>query len=383
MICCVVPAARASGFQAYLSGEGHALASRMQILPYEDLLRSRRAPLATYVFSGLDHLCPAERELSAIVADRILESGAAVLNHPRDVLLRYDLLREAYDAGINTFRAVRAGAASSPRVNARTSDAGIEDLRYPVFLREENDHNGGLSPLLQDRNELEKGIVSLLLRGYRLDDLLIVEFCDTSDHALIFRKYSAFIVGDRTLPRYLNVSRAWMVKQTTRLFEMELADQELEFLATNPHAEWLERIFQLARVQYGRADYGMKDGVPQVWEINTNPTIGRMNRARRRTPEHERYQARMKPVRERFYENFYAAWEAVDSTAAGTIDFELPDSLLRQLATEKTAQRRAATRANAARWLAHNAWARAIKRGIEPAAHRVAPLLLRMVRRTD
>jgi hypothetical protein len=382
MICCVVPAARAGGFHAYLSTEGQALVSRMQILPYEDLLRSRRTPLATYVFAGLDQICPAERELAAIVADRIAESGAnvRVLNHPRDVRLRYDLLREAYDTGLNSFRAVRATAAS-PRPNAKSPNDAIETLRYPVFLREENDHNGGLSSLLQDRQALEKGIVSLVLRGYRLDDLLIVEFCDTSDYDLIFRKYSAFIVGDRILPRYLNVSRAWMVKQTTRLYDMELADEELEFLASNPHAQWLERIFDLARVRYGRIDYGLKNGVPQVWEINTNPTIGRNPRSRRRTPEQERYHSRMTPGRERFYESFFAAWEAVDSTATGSIDFELPGALVRQLATEKTAQRRAATRANAARWLAHNAWARAIKRGIEPAAHRVAPFLLRFVPR--
>ena len=38
---------------------------------------------------------------------------------------------------------------------------------------------------------------------------------------------------------------------------------------------WLRRVFAVAGVDYGRVDYGVLDGVPQVWEINLNPTIGR------------------------------------------------------------------------------------------------------------
>ena len=32
-------------------------------------------------------------------------------------------------------------------------------------------------------------------------------------------------------------------------------------------------MFQIAGIDYGRIDYSMLDGEPQVWEINTNPTV--------------------------------------------------------------------------------------------------------------
>jgi hypothetical protein len=42
----------------------------------------------------------------------------------------------------------------------------------------------------------------------------------------------------------------------------------------NPHEAWLRRVCELGGVEYGRVDYGMLDGRLQLWEINTNPTIG-------------------------------------------------------------------------------------------------------------
>jgi len=53
----------------------------------------------------------------------------------------------------------------------------------------------------------------------------------------------------------------------------ELLEEELEYVRTNPHAAMLEEIFDLAGIEYGRVDYGLRDGRPQVWEINTNPAV--------------------------------------------------------------------------------------------------------------
>jgi hypothetical protein len=105
--------------------------------------------------------------------------------------------------------------------------------------------------------------------------LLVVEFCDTKDEHGIYRKYSAYKIRDRVVPRYVECSRDWMVKWDWRIFDRVRADEEIRYLETNPHDAWIREIFEVAGIDYGRVDYGVLDGIPQVWEINTNPTIGR------------------------------------------------------------------------------------------------------------
>src|SRR3546814_10272912 len=46
------------------------------------------------------------------------------------------------------------------------------------------------------------------------DTLLITEFCDTQDDRGLYRKYSAFNVGGRIIPRHLHFSRSWQVKRS-------------------------------------------------------------------------------------------------------------------------------------------------------------------------
>lgn len=41
----------------------------------------------------------------------------------------------------------------------------------------------------------------------------------------------------------------------------------------------LRHVFDMAKIEYGRIDYGVHRGEPQAWEINLNPTFSR--RARR------------------------------------------------------------------------------------------------------
>jgi hypothetical protein len=50
------------------------------------------------------------------------------------------------------------------------------------------------------RKELDKALLALRIRGYDREDLLVVEFCDTSDADGIFRKYAAFRVGNAIIP---------------------------------------------------------------------------------------------------------------------------------------------------------------------------------------
>ena len=63
------------------------------------------------------------------------------------------------------------------------------------------------------------------------------------------------------------------------------------FMREHPHHEWLKRVFQEAKIDYGRVDYGMVAGAPVVWEINLNPDYGNRSRKNpeKRNPEVVRY----------------------------------------------------------------------------------------------
>jgi len=71
----------------------------------------------------------------------------------------------------------------------------------------------------------------------------------------------------------------------------------------------VRRAFEMSNIEYGRVDYGIVDGKPQFYEINTNPDVSF-------SAEH-RSQARVES-RKMFVANFKAALAAlppVDQTA--------------------------------------------------------------------
>ena len=52
-----------------------------------------------------------------------------------------------------------------------------------------------------------------------------------------------------------------------------LYDDEYRIIEENRHGEELRPAFEIGGIEFGRADFGLVDGRPQVYEINTNPTI--------------------------------------------------------------------------------------------------------------
>jgi hypothetical protein len=236
------------------------------------LIRYLRAPVVPprghYIFSDLERLTEDEAQQAAVVWQTVAETHPDVrlLNHPTRSMRRYELLRSLRERGINTFDVYRLDEARSP-------------VRYPVFLRVENDHGAARSPLLQTSEELAAHVTFLESQGWNRHSLLVTEFCDTAYADGVYRKYSAFIVGDHVFPRALQFSKHWVQKRSDLLDDALLAE-ELAYVKANPHADILRRVFRLARIEYGRADYGLRDGAVQVWEINTNPHI--TSRATRR-----------------------------------------------------------------------------------------------------
>jgi len=280
MICFLVRERHTYTLTRWIDHYASQLAGRIRMLAYEDL--NGRLPAGTYVFGDVERLGPWRAARAARAWKRMHAAGFPLLNHPLHSLRRYDLLR-ALD---NDFRVFRAGEKAP-------------DLRFPVFLRRESGHKGSLTPLLHSAADLETA-------RRKHPDALLVEFADTSDEEGIYRKYSVFRIGEHLIPRHTLFSKDWVVKQPDVVEDRHL-EEEAVYLRENPHAKELRQIFERAGIEYGRIDYGVKDGRIQVWEINTNPTL--------KTTAGSRFPAR-NPLQDRVGERINAAFLDLASSEA-------------------------------------------------------------------
>lgn len=297
MIHYLVTAEHAYTMRSYLESRGAALASRISIVSYDSLFAGARLPErgAAYIFSDLDRLSDTGRAALGPLHDHLVRLCGAgnVLNDPRRSLLRLELLQTLYRLGINDFNAWRLSDPARP-------------WRYPVFVREEAGFQHAQLPLLRSAEEYEAAIRALRLRNAALEGLIAVEYCDSADARGVFRKFGAFIVGGRIVPRHVYFSRNWMVKHAD-LADPALIAEERAFVDGNPHAGALWRVFDLARISYGRIDYGLLGGRVQVWEVNTNPAFA--------GPAGEDIAGRG-PVHLKFFERIASALAAFDAGVA-------------------------------------------------------------------
>jgi hypothetical protein len=223
----------------FVQGWGKALAGRVTVGLYDGLLAGGALPPGgVVIFSDLDRLTLAERSALAPIHARL----SRALNDPTRSLLRFQMLRAVHERGINRFNVHRTGEVPA---------------RFPVFLRPD-------AGFLNDPPKLLHAVASIPA-GH-----IAVEFCDTADADGVYRKYGAYVVGERIVPRHLFFSRDWLVKSPDLLGAEQLAE-ERAYVETNPHADQLLQICRLARISWGRVDYALLNGKVQVWEINTNP----------------------------------------------------------------------------------------------------------------
>jgi hypothetical protein len=237
--------------------------------------------------------------------------GVRVLNSTETTLLRFELLTELSRRRLNRHEVARAAP-----------DFGA--LHYPVFLREENQHTGPLSALLGTADELRTEIARAIVRGYSLNELLIVEHCDTADADGFYRKYAAFVIGSEIVPQFMSHGRGWLLDLGRTEFTAAVIEEERSYVTRNPHEAELRRIFAVAGTQYGRIDYAFKHGVIETWEINLNPTLARYPSL---SPELAQLR---RPTTELFYRRFLAAFRAVDvgGTSSNTVAIRFaPESL--------------------------------------------------------
>jgi diguanylate cyclase (GGDEF)-like protein len=240
------------------------LASRMLVLPYERAAEQPVLAPGIYIFSDLDRFSDAQLRPVLELARRLGELGESVrlLNDPARVLRRYELLRMLHTEGINRFNVLRVPETlpSEPPV----------PLRFPVFVREEREHSDKPLTLLHSWRDVVAAVRDLVAAGR--EDLLIVEWCDTSDAEGVFRLHTAFVIGRTIVARELVCSRTWFLKDYG-LADTEHLREARAYVAENPHASFLQDVARRANVDYGRFDYALLDGRPQVWELNLNPMI--------------------------------------------------------------------------------------------------------------
>ena len=300
MIHFVVNRAGAFLIDDFIELHAPSLAPHVTSLPYEDLPARTSLSSGTYVFTALDQLTVSGmrlvRELVAQLRD---SSGSRVLNDPDRVLLRFELLSALHRAGLNSHGVAHA---TDPAPN----------VIFPVFVREESQHHGAITPLLRNRRELQRALGRSVLRGYRLSELLIVEYCEAGDASGRYHRYSAFIVGDRVICREFMVGDGWMLKSHGNAPTLAEVASEHAYVIGNEHEAQLAPIFALAGIEYGRIDYAVVDGRIETWEINTNPTI-RRGRQTDPVPIPDEINRLRDPMRAHFTASFIEAVLALES----------------------------------------------------------------------
>jgi hypothetical protein len=228
---------------------------------YDRLFRDRFAPQATHVFTDMERLGFWDLELAAALYLRMKNAGLRVLNNPALFKNRAALLRALHDSGLNDFNAY-----SVPEI--------ADIRRYPVFLRRQQDHRAPLTDLLANRSEAEAAVAAAIASGIPEQNLVLIEQLAEPVRPGLFRKLAAFRIGDQIVPHISVHDRTWLVKYGHKFDNIEdLYQEEHGFLQTNPFASHLMKAFQLAGIEYGRADFGHFGGRLQIFEINTNPHV--------------------------------------------------------------------------------------------------------------
>jgi hypothetical protein len=233
----------------------------LRLLSYDVAFRRRRFKTATYIFTDLDRLNYWELELAAHLYRQLSAAGLMTLNDPARVSQRFRLLRQLKSCGINDF-------------DAWSLDNIEKPSRYPVFLRTSSAHRGVLTDLIENEQALERAVAGALDRGIPERELLAVEYCAEPHVPGLFRKLSVFRIGALMVSSTCVHDNRWVAKYGVNgIAGQELYDDEYRIVRDNPYGEALRKVFEIANIEYGRADFGLVRGRPQIYEINTNPSI--------------------------------------------------------------------------------------------------------------
>ena len=271
----------------------------VSVTSYESLLRQKRFLQATYVFTDMDRLSPSALTRAALCFRNLQNSGMRVLNDPAGFHTRSGLLRRLHTLGINRFDAYRV-------------EENREPQRWPVFVRAEGDHDYPISDLLNTPEELAMTISQAIDRGVPRSTLIIIEYAGEPVRPGLFRRLSLLRIGAGSVAHLCAHEDRWLVKYgKTGIATEELYRDELRIVCDNPYWPDLQRVFEVAAIDYGRVDFGLVGGSVQVFEINTNPNV----------TFHTEHPSAVRLESYRVFKaNYFTALRALDSTARNLAD---------------------------------------------------------------
>jgi hypothetical protein len=251
--------------------------SRCRQWTYETLFTRRSLPGGTWIFTDQERLSRFELSLAARIATLLEQGGATVLNHPARVRFRYDLLTALKQAGINRFSVWRCETMPKPD-------------RFPVFIRSEFDHDSTALDLIPNQQELDAEIDRMQRSGVPLTGQLVIEYAGEEIAPGVWQRFATYRAGDAVIAHHNVVDFRWVAKDVedkARLYGhpnyRDFVANERRFVEENLYADVLRRAFDLAGIDYGRADFSIVDGAPQIYEINTNPKHGSRRALERET----------------------------------------------------------------------------------------------------
>lgn len=237
---------------------------------YHALFRATSLPRATYVFADIERLYPWERRLAAERFRSLQAAGLRCLNDPARIPTRYALLRSLAREGINAFGVYLAEDRPLP-------------VRFPVFVRDEISHKGGVSALLHSQAALERHLAQRTAQGESLSDCMVVEYVDVRRPDGLWMKLGTFIVGEALHCDHIDYSDGWIVKHyegTAHLWTEAVTAEERKAVQGNETPEGVRRAFEIAGVEWGRADHAPAGDGHAVFEVNTNPYLSPLTTAR-------------------------------------------------------------------------------------------------------
>jgi len=240
----------------------HARGVALERWSYERFLATRRLPRAAWILTDFDRVHPWLAEVAIRLHDRLRAAGMPVLNDPRVALPRAALLRRLAAEGINGFTCWLPALGERP-------------ARFPVFLRTLAGHRGVLGDLLDDAPAAEAALAQALAQGHPIADLCFIEYAAEPVHPNgTFRKHACYIVGERIVRGLTVTDASWVAKHGQRgAATPEDYASERAQMDAYPHAALMRRVFGIAGVGFGRSDFGIVAGRPQIYEVNTNPHI--------------------------------------------------------------------------------------------------------------
>jgi hypothetical protein len=214
------------------------------------------------VFGDIERLAPWELRLASLLYRSMCEAGLKCLNDPARAMSRVELLTMLREAGVNPFSVFRADAAPRP-------------TRFPVFIRGEEDHLKPSSDLYSSQEELDRALAGLRAAGTPLRGMLVVEQSAGRYNETLWAKWGTWRIGSQTITEHIAVDDVWLVKTGDHAKVSEaVALDENDAVVSNRFVGDLSHAFELADIEFGRADHATVDGKTIVYEINTNPYLG-------------------------------------------------------------------------------------------------------------